>query len=188
MHGLRAAEQCFALPRRYTFPCETQALYTQDVSVVASAPFEESAFALHRIELPARASLAEHLRPQAQCDGVTCEAGLLFELFNCFEDGSEDEILAIGSLPMDAVLEAARSEQVCIGACACRLPMQRAHPSKTCPRSDHPVSADFAPCCLRFCRGERRRHAASQWTWHPRQRRQRVLLRALISIRTSLWM
>ena len=126
MHGLRAAEQRFALPRRYTFPCETQALYTQDVPVAASAPFEESTFALHRIELPARASLAEHLRPQAHCDGVTCEAGLLFELFNCFEDGSEDEMLAIGSLPMSAVLEAVRAEQVCICFCACCPPMERA--------------------------------------------------------------
>lgn len=90
---------------RYTFPCEAQALYTQDVPVQRSAAFEESTFALHRIELPQATPLSEHLC--ALQDGSAGGPGLVFELFDCFDDGVEDRLHASGALPMAAVLGAA---------------------------------------------------------------------------------
>jgi hypothetical protein len=88
---------------RYTFPCEAQALYTQDAPLVTEATFEESTFALHRIELPYGTTMADHL--SARADDGTDEASLVFEVFNCF-DGGEDDLLAIGALPMSAALHA----------------------------------------------------------------------------------
>jgi hypothetical protein len=90
---------------RYVFPCEGQALFTQDVPVAACANFEDSTFALHRIELPCSTPLTEHLS-STQGEGAS-DAVLVFELFDCFEEGADD-LHAVGTLPMAAILSAAQ--------------------------------------------------------------------------------
>ena len=86
---------------RYTFPGEAQALYTHDVPVSSSADFEDSTFALHRIELPAGADVRAHLRQGGQAAGE--QGCLVFEAFECFNGTQDDELHAIGTLPTDLI-------------------------------------------------------------------------------------
>ena len=89
---------------RYTFPFESQALYTQDAPVAVHADFAERTFALHRTLAPAGVGLGQHF---ASSRGADDDASLVFELFNCSPSEDEDELVAVGSLPVDAVLDAA---------------------------------------------------------------------------------
>jgi hypothetical protein len=108
-------------PRRYTFPCEGQPLYTHDVPAARRVAFEAATFALHHVHLPPGAPLATHLRRPAPggAGGASGDCGdeepaLLFEVFECAAeavDGGEggegdDECVAAGALPVSTILNA----------------------------------------------------------------------------------
>ena len=97
---------------RYSFPCDSQALYTQDVPVQACTEFEEATFAQHKISLPHGTTILEHLRQQSpeHCD----DPSLSFEVFDCYDDGDEveDEVCLLGRLPLKSLLQSMESEVV----------------------------------------------------------------------------
>jgi hypothetical protein len=90
--------------RRYTFPCDTQALYTQDMPVQGHSVFEESTFAQHKISLPIDKSILDHFTEQGPQDNR--EPCLTFELYDCFDDTleCEDVVYLKGKLPIRSLL------------------------------------------------------------------------------------
>lgn len=97
---------------RYSFPCDSQALYTQDVPVQTCTMFEEATFAQHKIALPRDTTILEHLRQQSpeHCD----DPSLSFEVYECYEDGDEgeDRVCLLGRLPLKSLLQSMESEAV----------------------------------------------------------------------------
>jgi hypothetical protein len=97
---------------RYSFPCDSQPLYTQDVPVQPCTVFEEATFAQHKISLPRDTTILEHLRQQSP--DTTDEPSLSFEVYDCFDDGDsgEDQVCLLGRLPLNAVLRSMESDTV----------------------------------------------------------------------------
>jgi hypothetical protein len=102
---------------RYTFPFESQALYTQDVAAESEAEFAEATFALHRTEVPAGTCMQEHFAHQGGLDGQ--HAGLTFELFDCVPDEDADTLVAVGTLPIPIILASADTEVLGDGQVRC---------------------------------------------------------------------
>lgn len=97
---------------RYKFPCDDQALYTQDIPVERAHEFEDATFALHRIGLPQGAPILQHL-VQGSGSDMQEPACLEFEVYDCFEEGTDkDDIVCFkGKFPVSRVLDAASVEK-----------------------------------------------------------------------------
>lgn len=91
---------------RYTFPCDDQALYTQDIPVQEAHRFEDATFALHRIGLPLGAPILKHLVHEDSLDDFDL-VNLSFEIFDCFDEvtGMNDAVSFKGTLPVRNILE-----------------------------------------------------------------------------------
>lgn len=91
---------------RYTFPCDDQALYTQDIPVTAEHQFEDATFALHRIALPMEAPILKHLVREA-CTDEEDSVCLCFEVFDCFEEDTcaQDAVCFKGTLSVKTILQ-----------------------------------------------------------------------------------
>eukprot|EP00892_Ulva_mutabilis_P000684 jgi/Ulvmu1/10616/UM065_0073.1 len=93
---------------KYMFPCDDQALYTQDIPVQVAHKFEDATFALHRIGLPKGALILEHLVQESTVDAQD-SACLNFEVYDCFDEdtGVEDFVCFKGQLPVRDILGSA---------------------------------------------------------------------------------
>lgn len=72
--------------------------------------FEEATFAQHRIALPHDTTILQHLSRQGpdSCE----EPSLLFEVYECYDDGDEgeDQVCLLGRLPLNCLLQTLESD------------------------------------------------------------------------------